>query len=82
MTTTPRIPARKPQWTEVQLAAWAKSHPAGTPVRYWSVRGYDEHIDTTIRSEPWRLGHGMPVVNIEGVAGGVSLDHLKKIGRT
>lgn len=71
-----RIPKPKRKWSEDELRAWATAHSVGTPVRYWSVRGSDEFIDSVIRSDPWRLGHGDPIVKIEGVSGGVALDHL------
>lgn len=74
-----KIPRSKRTWTDTELAAWAADHPVGTLVRYWSVRGEPEHVDARICSEPWRLGHGFPIVKIEGISGGVALDHLAKL---
>ena len=74
-----RIPPRKRKWRDAEVSAWAAEHPEGTPVRYWSVRGDDAFIDATIRSEPWRLGNGEPIVKITGITGGVALDHLRKL---
>ena len=36
-------------------------------------------LDTTIRSEPWQLGHGEWVVAIVGKAGGVSCQALSRV---
>jgi hypothetical protein len=65
-------------------AQWNELVPPGTPVRYWSIRkaveprfeGVD-YLDTRTRSEAWHLGDGkLVVVKVEGIAGGVSIDHL------
>lgn len=56
--------------------AWNALCPEGTAVRYWPVRGSDEYLDTKTRSRAWELGHGAPVVSIEGVTGGVLIEHL------
>lgn len=75
-----KIPKTKKKWTDAELLAWAQAHPVGTRVRYWPCRDYpDESRDTAIRSEPWRLGHGVPIVKIEGTSGGVALDHLTRL---
>jgi hypothetical protein len=74
-----KIPSKKNKWSDLELAQWAQRHPVGTRVRYWPVRGYEEFRDSTVRSEPWRLGHGMPIVKIEGTAGGVAIDHLRAL---
>jgi len=55
----------------------------GTPVIYWRVmkesgEKYDP-IETEIESEAWNLGHGLPVCNVKGVSGGVSIKHLEAI---
>lgn len=54
---------------------WNKRHPVGTPVRFETYRGGPIEESRT-RSEAWELGHGEPVVKIEGRAGGVCLDFL------
>lgn len=54
---------------------WNTKYPPGTPVLYESVRG-DTPFATKTRSEAWELGHGAPVVKIEGRTGGVLLSHL------
>lgn len=52
----------------------------GLPVTYYGAiledgtRLYPK--ETTIRSEPWQLGCGEWICKIDGMAGGVSLDHL------
>lgn len=76
---TLKIPARKHKWTDPELAEWAAEHPVGTAVRFWPVRGMDTSEDAQIRSEVWRLGNGDPIVKITGRAGGVALDHLRRL---
>ncbi|NIR30240.1 MAG: hypothetical protein GWN84_13205 [Gammaproteobacteria bacterium] len=51
--------------------------PVGTPVRYWPVRGWGHFFDTVTRSAAWALGDGEPVVEVEGVAGGVSIEYVR-----
>jgi hypothetical protein len=62
-------------------------YPVGTPViAYPSVR--PEHpaadaackrLDTVTRTPAWTLGHGAPVVSVEGYAGGICLTHIDVI---
>jgi len=69
----------KERWSDAELRDWIADHPVGTPVRYWPARNGAEFRDSTIASEPWRLGHGQPIVQIAGKGGGVSIDHLTKL---
>lgn len=56
---------------------WNELYPVGTRVRYYSIMGETTpKLDTRTRSEAWELGHGAPIVKVEGVTGGVSLYHL------
>lgn len=63
---------------------WNDLYPVGTPVTaYPGVRPEDEHaswaceqLETTTRSKAWTLGHGEPVVMVEGYAGGIALTHV------
>jgi len=57
---------------------WNELHPVGTPVRYWPLRNPTEGppFDSRTRSKAWDLGHGQPVVLIEGKSGGMCLTHL------
>lgn len=55
---------------------WNEKVPVGTKVRYWPIKGDKAYRDSVTRSEAWDLGHGQPVVKIEGQAGGVALNHL------
>jgi len=58
-----------------------KTYPVGTAVFYWSVlpaRPEFPPRETTTRSEAWTLGDGHPVVQIEGLAGCVSLLHVEE----
>ncbi|GAA0914248.1 hypothetical protein [Streptomyces thermoalcalitolerans] len=38
-------------------------------------------LDTVTRSAAWTLGHGAPVVLVEGQTGGISLEHVDPIVR-
>ncbi|MCX5000898.1 hypothetical protein [Streptomyces longwoodensis] len=58
-------------------------YPVGTPVvAYPDTRPEDnqpaffEQLDTTTRSPAWTLGHGEPVVSVNGYAGGIALTHI------
>lgn len=69
---------RPEPWSEPRMMTadeWNRLYPVGTPVKYFAIRGRGATSETKTRSEAWTLGSGHPVVNIHGVAGGVSLDH-------
>ncbi len=54
--------------------AWLKP---GARVDYRSLRsGPVTHANREVLSEPWKLGSGDWIVSIEGVSGGVSVEHL------
>jgi hypothetical protein len=38
-----------------------------------------EQLDTVTRSAAWTLGHGDPVLMVEGYAGGIALTHVDPI---
>lgn len=61
----------------MSAAQFNAENPIGTRVRYFPIKGVAESIDTKTRSEAWELGHGEPVVKIEGRAGGVCISHLE-----
>ena len=67
----------KPATLDVQ--AFNAACPPGTRVIYrpWIGCPEGERVITRTRSEAWLLGHGEPVVKIEGRAGGVCLSHLE-----
>jgi hypothetical protein len=60
---------------------WNKKYPVGTKIRYYPIKGipeYDhQYRESKTRSIAWTLGSGHPIVKIEGLAGGVHLDHLE-----
>jgi len=68
---------------------WNALFPIGTPViAYPSIRpehaakiGMTEYprLVTHTRSHAWNLGHGEPVVAVNGYAGGISLEHIDLI---
>lgn len=60
--------------------------PAGTPVvAYPLTRPEDnqpdffERLETVTRTPAWTLGHGAPVVSVDGYAGGIALTHIDPI---
>jgi hypothetical protein len=65
---------------------WNALIPVGTPViAYPGVRpeyaaeiGMTDYprLQTRTRSRAWNLGHGEPVVAVDGYAGGISLEHV------
>ena len=58
---------------------FTERHPVGERVRYYPIAGEGSSSVTRIRSAAWTLGHGAVVVKVEGVAGGVSIDHLEVV---
>jgi hypothetical protein len=59
---------------------WNMKFPVGTKVIYYPVKDIqDGAFESKTRSEAWTLGHGEPVVKIEGKTGGVILSHLRVI---
>lgn len=71
----------------VSAARWNYEHPVGTPVvAYPAVRpghpAYDpaSRLEAVTRTPAWTLGHGQPVVSVEGYAGGIALTHVGVIG--
>lgn len=76
-------------WTPGRVAAnnWNAGFPSGTPVRYHSLKAEDHTLEdecvvTRTRSRAWVLGCDHAVVKVEGVAGGVSLEHCVVIAET
>lgn len=69
---------------EMTADAWNDRYPPGTPVvAYPGVRPEDPtaaslctRLETRTRSAAWNLGHGEPVVAVEGYAGGIALTHI------
>jgi hypothetical protein len=70
---------------ELTADQWKERYPIGTPViAYPGFR--PEHpaaktlgarrLETRTRSRAWTLGHGEPVVSVEGYAGGIALTHI------
>jgi hypothetical protein len=60
--------------------------PVGTPVvAYPLTRPEDdqpdffERLETVTRTPAWTLGHGKPVVSVDGYAGGIALTHIDPI---
>lgn len=51
-----------------------------TPCFYQPIRGEDKWYPTRTRSEAWLLGHGEPVVKIDGASGCVCISHLAMPG--
>jgi len=71
--------------------AWNERHPIGTPViAYPGIRPKDpaaaasgvHRLETVTRSRAWNLGHGSPVVSVEGYSGGICLSHVDVVQQT
>lgn len=57
--------------------AFNAANPIGTPVYAWPRFIDDKPLATHTRSSAWVLGHGEPVVSVEGLRGGISLMHIE-----
>ncbi|MEU2510211.1 hypothetical protein ABZ621_36740 [Streptomyces sp. NPDC007863] len=63
---------------------WNALYPVGTPVvaypscrpEYDAVTAAKYRLVTVTRSRAWNLGHGAPVVAVDGYAGGIHLTHV------
>jgi len=70
----------------MSAADWNARYPVGTPVtaypgirpEYAAEIGCTDYpqLTTHTRTPAWELGHGEPVVSVDGYAGGISLDHI------
>ena len=58
----------------VLMAKWS-AVPVGTPVTVTKDDG--SRFETRTRSEPWALGHGQPVIKVEGITGGYMLERVE-----
>ncbi|GAA5070779.1 hypothetical protein GCM10023336_56240 [Streptomyces similanensis] len=58
--------------------AYRKRAAAGSLPASWADDPC-RRLDTVTRSVAWALGHGAPVVLVEGETGGISLDHVDPI---
>ncbi len=61
---------------KITMEEWNLRYPIGTPVRYHPIIGDPEYMESKTRSVAWNLGHGAPVVKIEGITGGVLLEAI------
>lgn len=66
----PTTPRRVPR-SKLTAEQWNAKYPPGTPVRYTNGLGVSRM--TATRSKAWNLGHGEPVVMIDGASGGYAL---------
>ncbi|MFF9271091.1 hypothetical protein [Streptomyces rochei] len=51
-------------------------YPVGTPVIAYPDTREDPPLLTCTRSRAWELGHGLPVVMVDGYSGGICLTHV------
>lgn len=61
---------------ELQEKVIAEKFPIGTKVKYYPIKAINRFKETTIKSEPWEVG-GSIVLKVEGVRGGVDIEHLE-----
>ena len=52
--------------------------PMGTKLKYYPIKGIDKFKETFVKSEPWDLC-GSIVLKVDGVRGGVDIDHLELV---
>lgn len=55
---------------------WNAKYDVGTPVVVYPITRDDAPLITRTRSEAWALGHGAPVVLVDGYSGGIHLTHV------
>jgi hypothetical protein len=66
-------------WDGARLKEWEEAFPIGTPVIYWPNLRDKAHVETRIASVPWVRNDGyIPVVQIDGKAGGVLITHIQR----
>lgn len=59
--------------------AWNRHYPVGTPVDAYPGARTEPPLRTRTRTPAWALGHGAPVVAVEGWTGGIALSHVDVI---
>lgn len=57
-------PGIRPEYAAELAAQWGRT-PSDVPT-----------LHTHTRTPAWELGHGEPVVSVDGYAGGISLEHI------
>lgn len=56
-----------------------EAHPVGTAVVAYPLTRKDRSFVTRTRTPAWELGHGAPVVSVDGYTGGIALTHIDVI---
>ena len=70
--------APNPKAQQKMVDDWNAKHPIGTALtRYKYVSPFIEPSETKTRSEAWLMGGHTAMVQVDGVAGGVSLESVK-----
>lgn len=54
-----------------------EQYEVGQEVAYFPVTGEQEFLQTKTRTPAWELGHGEPVVSVNGRNGGVCLSNVE-----
>jgi hypothetical protein len=63
-----------PEPNRMTADEWNAAHPVGAAVIVKRDNGRLEYRKT--RSAAWNLGHGQPVVMLEGISGGYALERV------
>ncbi len=69
-----------PEWRELHTAVGRFALAPGDEVAVVMDDGARRAF--TVAREPWRLGHGAPVIGLEGIAGGYALERVAAVRRT
>ncbi|MFI9463818.1 hypothetical protein [Streptomyces xiamenensis] len=72
-------PTTRQEQGEQAAQRWNTAHPIGTQVIAYPVTRDDAPLYTWTRSRAWTLGHGDPVVTVEGYTGGICLTHIDTV---
>lgn len=67
---------------ELTAKQWNERYPVGTPVVAYPATRDGWSLVSQTRTPAWTLGHGTPVVSVEGYAGGICLTHVAPVAGT
>lgn len=63
----------------MNAAEFNSRYPVGSRVAAFPITREEPPLLTATRTPAWTLGHGAPVVSVEGYAGGICLTHIDVI---
>ena len=77
------VPAKETHMAALTADEFNARYPVGTPVVAYPLSrpednrpDFFQRLETVTRSPAWALGHGTPVVSVDGYTGGIALTHI------